>query len=297
MKFRRDNHRAEHTRGQVRLMRAVGVARRPRKRLPRQLTPRPIEREYAAHLLRVVAAVREAFAPLVAELPDLLERIARERRGDARARMDAGEIDRIRQLVDQARTRISDTVDQRDLAALAEEFARRTATFQRVQLNRQVQSALGVDVFSSDRGLAALVEGFTMENVALIKDIPAKIAAGVEGAVTRAATSGTLHPDLAKELQRQFGYGENRAKLIARDQIGKFYGAVNASRQQALGVTRYTWRTVRDERVRDEHEALEGEVFAYDDPAGGDDGMLPGEPVQCRCWAEPVMDDLLAGLE
>jgi SPP1 gp7 family putative phage head morphogenesis protein len=47
---------------------------------------------------------------------------------------------------------------------------------------------------------------------------------------------------------------------------------------------------VGDERVRDEHEGLDGEQFDYDDlPSEG----LPGEPIQCRCYAEPVLSAIL----
>ncbi len=92
----------------------------------------------------------------------------------------------------------------------------------------------------------------------------------------------------------QFGFGERRSKLIARDQVGKLYGQLNASRQKDIGVEKFTWRTVGDERVRDEHEALDGEVFSYDDPP--EEG-LPGEEVLCRCSAEPLFSDLLAAAD
>ncbi len=273
----------------VRFARAVGLASRPRKRLPRQITPRPIEREYARRLLQFVAATREALAPLLEQLPGLMQSAARER-------FDAGEGKRIRDLIEQARARMSNTVQQADLDRLAEEFARRTATYQRVQILKQTRAALGVDVFLADRGLATLVDGFVSENVALIKSLPEQIIAGVEGTITRGVTSGKLHRDIAKDLEDRFGFGEDRAKLIARDQVGKFYGQVNATRQKELGIDQFIWRTSNDERVRDEHAVLEGEVFSFADGGHPEEG-LPGEAINCRCFAEPVFDDLLAGLE
>lgn len=47
----------------------------------------------------------------------------------------------------------------------------------------------------------------------------------------------------------------------------------------------YIWRTVKDDRVRPEHAAREGQIFSWTDPP--DDGH-PGEAFGCRCWAEPV---------
>ncbi len=45
----------------------------------------------------------------------------------------------------------------------------------------------------------------------------------------------------------------------------------------------YKWRTQKDNRVRKEHMEREGKVFNWDTPPF--DGH-PGEPYNCRCWAE-----------
>ena len=47
----------------------------------------------------------------------------------------------------------------------------------------------------------------------------------------------------------------------------------------------YIWHTRQDDKVRSSHAAREGQVFAWGSPP--DDGH-PGEPFNCRCWAEPV---------
>ena len=49
--------------------------------------------------------------------------------------------------------------------------------------------------------------------------------------------------------------------------------------------THYIWRTVGDDKVREEHAVREGKVFAYDNPP---EGGNPGEDYNCRCWAEPI---------
>ena len=83
---------------------------------------------------------------------------------------------------------------------------------------------------------------------------------------------------------------QNRANLIARDQINKLNGQVNAIRQQNVGITHYIWRTADDDRVRPTHNARDDKKFAWDKPPS--DGH-PGEPINCRCYAEPVFDNLL----
>ena len=88
-------------------------------------------------------------------------------------------------------------------------------------------------------------------------------------------------------LPLKFGTIEGRAKVIARDQVGKLNGQLTQARQQALGITEYVWRTSRDQRVRDAHADRDGRRFRWSTaPADGH----PGHPVQCRCVAEGVID-------
>jgi SPP1 gp7 family putative phage head morphogenesis protein len=135
------------------------------------------------------------------------------------------------------------------------------------------------------------VEIFTSENVALVRGLSTEIAARVEKRVLSGVQGGMLHGDIAKQLQADTGLGATRAKLIARDQVGKLYGQVNASRQREMGVTSYRWRTVHDERVRPEHAFKDGQEFKY-----ADGGELPGEAILCRCSAEPNFDHLTEAL-
>lgn len=277
---------------EVRLRRQLGIAGQ-RRRVPRQQPPDAIARDYARELLVYVREARAALEPLFAELPAMLERAARERaRGDAR--LDAGEGKRVRELIEQAQTTLAAGMAQPQLEQQAERFAHETQTYQRRQFLGQTRAALGIDVTLNDPRLGALIDGFASENVALIKDIPARIMRDVELATTRALASGTLWPDLAKELEAKFGFSEARAKLIARDQIGKLYGQVTAERHQEIGVKRFTWRSVHDGRVRPEHADLDGKTFSYAQPPSVG---IPGEPINCRCYADPVLDDILDALD
>jgi SPP1 gp7 family putative phage head morphogenesis protein len=239
-------------------------------------------------MIALVGRARPAFAPLVAELPRLLARAVAARQDDVGGESEG---QRARRLIAEAEERMRAAIRPHDLEALATKFADRTESWQAGELRKQAQAALGVDVYLADKRIPALVDHFVAENVTLIRSIPDEVAIGVGKLVTQAFSAGTSHPELARHIEERFQIGERRARLIARDQIGKLCGQVNASRQRELGVTSFTWRTVGDERVRPEHEDRDGETFRYDDPP--DDG-LPGEPVCCRCSAEPVFDDILA---
>lgn len=286
-------NRAVRTAQMIQAHRVFGVPSRRRK-LPRQQPPKMIEREYAAAVIAlVVPRVRAALLPLYAALPDLLARAAAARKLDQR--LDAGESKQARQMISAAREKIRSSISTADIEALAEKFARQTSTYQRVQLARQTQAALGVDVYASDRRLPSLIDAFVDANVGLVKDIGERIATRVELEVARGVQDGMLHGDLAEKLQA-IGFGEERAALIARDQVGKLYGQINATRQSELGVDRFIWRAAGDERVRDLHEELDGEEFRYSE-GGHDTEGLPGEPVLCRCWAEPIFDEILDAAE
>ena len=52
--------------------------------------------------------------------------------------------------------------------------------------------------------------------------------------------------------------------------------------------THYTWRTVGDDKVRDAHAALAGQVFSWSSPPATGH---PGTEHNCRCWAEPYFGD------
>lgn len=291
--------------------RAAGIAKKPRKRIPITLEPKAIKREYALRLLAIVERVRISLEPMLAELPALLASAARERGDGYREtdtpidvsikRLDAGEGKRLRELLEAAGRRLASTIDEKDIEELAREFAKKTDTFQRIQMNRQVRAALGADVLATDTKLASLVDGFVEENVALIKDLPRKMYSDIEGVVMRGVSDAKLHGNIAEEIEEKFELGRDRAKLIARDQVGKFYGQVAISRQKDLGLDAYIWRTSRDRRVRGtpggafphakpSHYAREGKRFLLSEPP---EGGHPGQPVLCRCYPEPDFSPLL----
>jgi SPP1 gp7 family putative phage head morphogenesis protein len=76
-----------------------------------------------------------------------------------------------------------------------------------------------------------------------------------------------------------------RARLIAKDQTASFNGALNQARQTQIGIDRYIWETMQDERVRHEHAKRHGKTFYWSQPP--EDGH-PGEPINCRCTAIPL---------
>jgi SPP1 gp7 family putative phage head morphogenesis protein len=161
--------------------------------------------------------------------------------------------------------------------------AKATAKFQAAQLTRQFKS-LGITPRIIDRKLPARIEAFAAGNATLIESLATEASDRIAKLVAAEFQKGTRHEDIATLLRDSLDVAENRAKTIARDQVGSLYGQVNADRQKEAGIKGFIWRTVGDNRVRDDHEARNGEAYLYSDPP---EGELPGEPILCRCFAEP----------
>lgn len=167
-------------------------------------------------------------------------------------------------------------------------------------VNITAKALLGFDPQLKDPDLRKLSTKFSSYNAKLIRSIDKEFLDALTKTVRKAVREGARVETLTKIIQERFlaksGSAppnlEARAKLIARDQVLKYNAALTRERHKANGITHYIWRTAKDERVRSSHKALEGQVFAYDGTTPV--GVHPGEDYQCRCHAEPVIDDLLS---
>lgn len=150
-----------------------------------------------------------------------------------------------------------------------------------------VKRALGVDLSAVVRqeDLAEYLDTASARNAGLIKNIGDDTVKRIQTAVTNAVINGAPAKDLRKELTRQFGFSDRRAKVVARDQIAKLTSDMNRRRQTQAGVTQYRWMTAHDERVRPLHRELDGNVYEYGKPTGAEEGLPPGQPIMCRCVA------------
>ena len=159
------------------------------------------------------------------------------------------------------------------------------------QLSAMIQQRTGIDFsgLMSDSVLQEAVDEAVAANISLINSIPQQYLDRVEQAVMASLQAGTLNDTLADELKTIKGVTDSRAKLIARDQLGKINSRLSQVRQQSLGITHYYWSTSHDERVRARHRRWDGDLIAWDSPTI--DGH-PGQAIQCRCTAIPDLDFL-----
>lgn len=151
--------------------------------------------------------------------------------------------------------------------------------------------AVGAVIAKSLRepGLAGAIDAARAANIQLIANAGRVYAADVAAVFNDPKNAGLRVEELRDQLVTRGNVSQSRAALIARDQTLKLNGQITRIRQQHAGVTSYTWSTSKDERVREEHAALEGDTIRWDNPPSVGH---PGEDFQCRCVAIPLIDEL-----
>lgn len=113
----------------------------------------------------------------------------------------------------------------------------------------------------------------------------------IEGAINRYAPPNENNvEDYLKSIERQTGFPRStQMNNLSKDNLLKLAKAMTKHEGNMTGKKRlvskhekYVWVTVGDDKVRPEHEILDGEVRTwYDTPH-------PGEEHGCRCHAENI---------
>ncbi len=256
--------------------------RRHRKPIPRQLQPNAIRLAYSSALRPLLEKMKQLVdESVVPQLPEFVA-IASQVHDAAVGPLNYAE--KFSTMLVWTSRELFARFTNEQLRALALQFGQRTSDHQKRQLAAQFIAALGFDPLQSEPWLRPVLKAFAHTNAVLIKSVPERYFAEIEARTLDALRTGERAEDIAKSYQDRYGIAESRARLIARDQIGKLNGQLNVARQRRAGVQKWTWRTSEDERVRPEHEELDGRMFGINDPPG--EGY-PGEPINCRCTSEP----------
>ncbi len=236
--------------------------------------PRPRETAGAPAPRGLGVELRRALAPMVARIKATLPRVKTP--ADARALGAA------------LRRTWSDKRIRAIVAAIMAKVGARSASgwgrWERAAAARRKPRARGdtldpVEKWS--REAAAKITGVRDEVAeALRKDIVAALDLGMSSAELQAewATNG---------IPTAYGSLEGRLKVIAQHQIANLHAQIQAERARAIGATEFEWVTQEDDRVREAHQALHGRILPY--PDGDPVEGLPGQPINCRCWARAVI--------
>jgi SPP1 gp7 family putative phage head morphogenesis protein len=273
------------------------AARRFRgKRLTKQFAPRSpiaVERSYErdlADIVKFIASLIDVY--LVRELPRLVS--AQNWMRPQAVKADAPSDD-VKSIMKNIRIRVEEKYTEQELARIAMRRGLDVSEHNKETIGRNIKKVIGIDPLFADNSLNDELAAFSVSNVNLIESIPERALYDVQQKVFLGFQNGSRAEDIAEDIQKYIdpdsGNVRAKANLIARDQINKLNGQLTMLRQTDLGIERYTWRTMQDERVRDSHRVKEGKVYSWDKPPA--DTGHPGEDINCRCYAEPLLEDLL----
>jgi SPP1 gp7 family putative phage head morphogenesis protein len=172
------------------------------------------------------------------------------------------------------------------------------ATKNKKGFDRSLEKVVGVDLSSIlvDEGLTDFLDAQVNKNVSLIKSIPEKYFTDIETVVMNGVANGQRWEQIAREIggvkdiSSINGKLQNRIKLIARNETSNINASINKRRQEQLGIESFKWVTSGDERTRESHAKLNGKVFDWDNlPTVDGVKTSPGQPINCRCIAVPVI--------
>lgn len=271
-----------------------------RRRGKRWLHPVAIERSYLNYLVQLIDDMEEAVVALLfGRLPQL------HAAAEVNLRVDDF-VDDIEEIMQALLVNSGSIFGESEQVASG--IGTQISSFNDSQYRQIIQGTLGVNPLQNDPYLQTRLKAFTRQNAILIKSLPANALKDIEGIASRGLTGGKTVNEIQGEIRRKFDTTRARARLIARDQTSKLNAQLTEVRQKRIGIKEYIWNDASDERVRDSHSVLDGMICSWDDATiyrrpgttewlkrssiGGYIGH-PGTDFQCRCWAEPVLGDII----
>ena len=269
--------------------------------------PHSIEREYFRHLSKYVQTYRGLLeSTLVSALPELIEYAQSVKlpifKNDS-ARFDADSIsDRILKLLKQVETRLSKAFTDKQLKRWNQAAVESSNRLSKRNMAKQAKVATDAEIepLLNDKGLNPFFNDYINENISLVRSIGKDEHISLAKKLSAMISQDRTQTHIRDEIFEHFDVTKKRAALLARDQVNKLNGKLDEYRQKQTGVKRYRWRTMKDMRVsgrpgglyenaKPSHWKREGKIFSWDNPP---EGGHPKQRVNCRCYAEPVFNDL-----
>lgn len=162
---------------------------------------------------------------------------------------------------------------------------------------REASEDFKIDTSFRNEQINDVIKASTQEAANLIKLIPQKYLAEVQGQVMRSITTGKGMKDLVPFLTQKYEGNIRHARNVALDQTRKSYQSINAARMQSLGIKRFIWvHTGGSKEPRQNHIRMSGKEYSFDNPPiigvmyGEEVRGMPGDLPYCRCICKPVIN-------
>jgi len=158
---------------------------------------------------------------------------------------------------------------------------------------REAIKHIGIVPDISEEMTAKLIEDYNKNQNLNIKNWEGNQIERLRAMITESARTGHQRRALIEKIKSEWGVTKNKAQFLARHETSLYMSKLRRERSLDAGITHYRWSTSRDERVRADHEKLNGKIFRYGDPPVVDlktgRKAEPGEDYNCRCVAIPVV--------
>lgn len=211
--------------------------------------------------------------------------------GDSSTFSNDGIFDGFKKMLGALKNKVTDVFATNKTERAARQFVKNVNRANRHNLEQQAR-VKGINLVAAETWVDDFVNQKVRDNVGYIRNIEEEAYVRIEQVVREGIERGSSAKVIRKLILEQVEISEGRAQFLAVDQAGSILGQMTAERHQRLGIEKFTWDTSGDERVRDEHKALDGQTFSYKDPPTVNGRqVLPGEDYRCRCVGIPVFDD------
>ena len=185
------------------------------------------------------------------------------------------------------------------------------------QGDKFTKQVLGVPFTPFEPWLEDVMDIWTLRNHDLINSLTTEYIKKVNFIVPEGIVNGDTVQKIMSDFRKMdTNMTRSRARLLARDQVGKLNGRLTKRRNQELGLDLYRWMTAQDERVRSKHKVLHGKIMRWDDNSVYADSIadaragnwksrssikgyigIPGQDIQCRCTSQAVFDEIIEGID
>lgn len=200
--------------------------------------------------------------------------------------------------------------------------ASRVFQFKEEQWRSQLMVVLGTPLDTSASWWPEARQMWINENYRLIKSLSQEYITKLNTTLMTGFQSGWTFEEMVGAIRKLSdaitGY---RARLIARDQIGKLQYTITRKQFESIGMDGYMWYTARDERVRGNpvgrypkaipsHWIMDEKICKFSDPTVFSElgyewlkrypsmpQVHPGQAIACRCTSAPYWLPILREAE
>ena len=175
--------------------------------------------------------------------------------------------------------------------AIVDGMVKKQMKMTKIAMQQELKKAGWAIDFKMTPAMRDIANASISENVSLIKSIPKDYHAKVEGAVMRGYAIGHDLSVITKDLKSIYHITDNRAKLIARDQVSKLNSATTKASYLEIGIKEAIWmHSTAGKKPRPDHVKANGKTFDVEKGMLLDDGWIqPGYLINCRCTSRAVL--------